>query len=573
MTPGGGLLHIRDACARPRTAPGPAPAREATRRRRHAGAVDAEEADRRRCPGRWRGELEHARGDELAARPREARVLYERVLHEMRSPEHQYLAACLMRWIARTHMTEGNLDAARDQLEGSLAAAAACDSHPGMARALNFLGAVEQSTGHVDAAADYYERALNRANDAGDRQLIAMVQQNMGALAADVQGRHDVALAYFRRALDGYRAMGLDSHAAAAWSNIGKAYTALGQFKRARRAHQRALYLSERAGDRPHALRARTNLAELHVKRGRFAEADRLCRQVLVATDAGAAHWLAEAHLYAGICAREAGRPSDAVAHLDAATRIAGQRLDPLLGAETAREYAALLARQGRNAEAFAKLRHAYAQFESVRAQQGLADIEERFARFERQFVRIVEGWSQSLELCDPYTRGHSDRVAQLATRLARTVGFDQRSLFWFHIGALLHDIGKLKLPIGVLTKPGPLTGWERTLVQKHPVDGVALLGTVDFPLDVRPMIRSHHERWDGTGYPDRLAGQQIPLAARILAIADVYDALTTSRSYRAAHTQQDALAIMQSERGRAFDPVLFDRFLELFVCPEAMAS
>jgi putative nucleotidyltransferase with HDIG domain len=379
-----------------------------------------------------------------------------------------------------------------------------------------------------------------------------------------VEGRHDEALAHFQRALQGYRALGLDARAAAAWSNIGKAYTALGRFSRARRAHNRALAICERVGDRAQALRACANLAELHVTRGRYAQAERLCAEVLAAPGAGASQWEAEAHLYAGIATREMESFDDATAHFAAAERIAQQRGDPLLSAETAREQATLLVRQGRNADAFAQLRIAYAHFERLRARRGLVDIEQRFARFEQQFLFVVEGWGRSLEICDPYTRGHCDRVAELATRLAASVGFDQRTLFWFRIGALLHDIGKMRLPTGVLAKPGPLTPAERAAMQRHPEEGVALLGNIEFPWDVRPMIRGHHERWDGSGYPDRLAGEQIPLAARILTIADVYDALTTTRSYRAAHDHSSALEIMRSERGTTFDPMLFDSFVSI---------
>src|SRR6185369_14976842 len=116
-------------------------------------------------------------------------------------------------------------------------------------------------------------------------------------------------------------------------------------------------------------------------------------------------------------------------------------------------------------------------------------------------------------------TQGHCERVADLAGALAAKAGLDETSLFWFRIGALLHDVGKLIVPAEVLNKPGMLTD-------------------VQFPWDVAPMVRSHHERWDGGGYPDGLAAESIPLSARILCIADVYDALTTERSYKRAFSQ-----------------------------------
>ena len=155
-------------------------------------------------------------------------------------------------------------------------------------------------------------------------------------------------------------------------------------------------------------------------------------------------------------------------------------------------------------------------------------------------------------------------RVAEYSCALASAIGFDQATLFWFRMGALLHDVGKLIVPSEILNKPGRLTPDERSLIERHPVAGVELLAGIEFPWDICPMVRHHHERWDGGGYPDRLGGEVIPLSARILCVADVYDALTTTRSYRRAYSRADALHIMGSDVGSMFDPELFPRFLEL---------
>ena len=134
--------------------------------------------------------------------------------------------------------------------------------------------------------------------------------------------------------------------------------------------------------------------------------------------------------------------------------------------------------------------------------------------------------------------------------RWRRRPGSTRASLFWFRIGALLHDVGKLIVPAEVLNKPGKLTDEEWALMRQHPAAGVEMLADVEFPWDVAPMVRSHHERWDGQGYPDGLAGEEIPLAARILCIADVYDALTTERSYKRAFSHLEAMEIMRRESG-----------------------
>jgi putative nucleotidyltransferase with HDIG domain len=185
-----------------------------------------------------------------------------------------------------------------------------------------------------------------------------------------------------------------------------------------------------------------------------------------------------------------------------------------------------------------------------------------RLGELEAKFLEIVRDWGASIESKDAYTSGHCDRVADLACTLARLAGIDSESLFWFRAGALLHDAGKLIVPSSILNKPGPLNAEERALMERHPAAGEKMLAGIDFPWDVKPMIRHHHERWDGHGYPDQLAGEAIPLSARILCLADVWDALITDRPYRKAFAREKALEIMRKEEGKAFDPRLFQLFL-----------
>jgi putative nucleotidyltransferase with HDIG domain len=197
-----------------------------------------------------------------------------------------------------------------------------------------------------------------------------------------------------------------------------------------------------------------------------------------------------------------------------------------------------------------------------LRARRELADVDRRTAVLESDFLEVVRKWGESIESKDLYTQGHCVRVADLSCALwARAGTGDDTSLFWFRIGALLHDVGKLMVPAEVLNKPGKLTDEEWALVQRHPSAGVELLADIEFPWDVRPIVESHHERWDGKGYPHGLAGEDIPLTARVLCIADVYDALTSERSYKKAFTHDEALEIMRRDVGKQFDPNLFGTF------------
>jgi putative nucleotidyltransferase with HDIG domain len=190
--------------------------------------------------------------------------------------------------------------------------------------------------------------------------------------------------------------------------------------------------------------------------------------------------------------------------------------------------------------------------------------VDARLAGLESTFLNIVAEWGQSIESADRYTQGHCERVANYACSLAAAAGVEPEVLLWFRMGALLHDVGKIVVPPEILNKDGAFTPEERRLMQHHPDAGVELLGGIEFPWDIRPMVRHHHEAWDGSGYPQGLAGEDIPLSARILCVADVYDALATDRPYRPAFSHAETLRIMAAESGTRLDPRLFALFQEL---------
>jgi putative nucleotidyltransferase with HDIG domain len=194
-------------------------------------------------------------------------------------------------------------------------------------------------------------------------------------------------------------------------------------------------------------------------------------------------------------------------------------------------------------------------------ARREIVEIRHRAGPTEGDSLDVALRWGNAIECTDQYTEGHCARVADVACALAVADGISGQALFWFHMGALLHDVGKIGLPAEVLNKPGCLTAEEWVVMRGHPSAGVALLAEADFPWDVTLIVQSHHERWDGTGYPHGLMGQEIPRVARLVAIADAYDALTSVRSYRAASSHDEAMAVMRLDAGRQFDPMLFAEF------------
>jgi response regulator RpfG family c-di-GMP phosphodiesterase len=175
---------------------------------------------------------------------------------------------------------------------------------------------------------------------------------------------------------------------------------------------------------------------------------------------------------------------------------------------------------------------------------------------------------AQAVELKDPYTRGHCDRVADYACLLARCLDLGVLETTHLRHGCILHDCGKIGVPESLLNFPGRLSEADMELVRNHPVWGCDVAHQAQLPVTVQQVILHHHERFDGTGYPHGLAGEAIPLMARIAAIADVYDALTTDRPYRTGYPLVEVVRIMVTEMSGHFDPHLLERFLKSVSCP-----
>ena len=181
-------------------------------------------------------------------------------------------------------------------------------------------------------------------------------------------------------------------------------------------------------------------------------------------------------------------------------------------------------------------------------------ELERRRRESQASFVETLGFMARTLDLRDPYTAGHSERVAEYARALAIELGLDERQVIVVHGGALLHDLGKIAVPDSVLFKPGRLDAREREMIEVHPTVGASLLSSVTSMEDVVPCVLHHHEKVNGSGYPHGLRGESIPLGARIIAVADAYDAMTTDRPYRRALSSEEALAEIIEKAGAQFD-------------------
>ena len=197
---------------------------------------------------------------------------------------------------------------------------------------------------------------------------------------------------------------------------------------------------------------------------------------------------------------------------------------------------------------------------------QRVEDATRHLEEMNRLYLSTIETLATAVDATDQITHGHIRRVQTWAVGLAQALGVTEpNQVKAIEAAALLHDVGKLAIPEHILNKPGRLTTTEFEAIKKHASIGADILSAVKFPYPVVPIVRHHHENWDGTGYPDRLAGADIPIGARILSVVDCFDALTSDRPYRRALSSARAIEMLQEQRGRAYDPLVVDTFVRVF--------
>ncbi len=498
-------------------------------------------------------------GGQWSAAARTCEELFE---HGAKSNELSSILEAVIR-LGNIQRQTGNFDLAEDYVILSLELAALHHDSDLEARAWNIWGAIKQDRGDPSGAEVMYLRALEVGEGSGDNLLLGNIEQNLGTLA-NIRGDFPTALRRYQAGLRYFEEVSLLHGCATVYNNLGMLHVDHQRLDEADKYFQLALQIFSELNYVVNAGIVHLNRTEMFLARGDPDRARVSCDEAFeIASRVNYNLGKAEALKFYGIIYRETGKPHLAEIHLREAIETAGHD-DPLLEAEAQRELSLVLRAQQRNRESLSALNRSHSLFKKLQAQHDQADVDQRIAQLEKDFLSLVRSWGESIEAKDRYTSGHCQRVADYACRIAEEAGISATEMTWFRMGAFLHDVGKTEVPAEILNKPGRLTDEERLVMERHTVIGDDMLAPVEFPWDIRPMVRSHHERWDGRGYPDRLVEEAIPFTARILRIADIFDALTTARSYRKPLTPEEAFQIMEEDEG-SFDPRLFRIFRGLF--------
>ena len=500
-----------------------------------------------------------ARAKERAGCIPEAMEHYEAAIAiAERDGERGVLAEALRRLGAVYHQRD-NLAQASELCTRSYHVSLEVGSGTLASEALNVLGIVELHSGRMEDARITFQKALMLAESV--RDIRARIEGNLG-IVAQVEGDFSEALAHYHRSLDASRQAGDEHSCAIAHVNLAITATQLGKYDLADEHFNTCREIAERTGDVFLTAACMVNHAEVHIARQRYEDARRDAESSLATFDQlGARADKAQAYRVIGVVYRETGRLALAESRLRSSIDLARASGSAIKEAEACRELAELYQSTGRNQDALAMLNAAHRLFGALNARVDLVNVDSKVAELEAAYVALVKEWGQSIESSDTYTYGHCGRVAENAERVARQLGLDEQELTAIRLGAYLHDVGKVKVPHELLNKPGALTHDEFEIVKLHTMWGVELLEDVEFPWDIKAVIRWHHEKFDGSGYPDRLRGDEIPVSAQIVGIVDVYDALTTDRPYRPALTHAEAVAEI-TRACASWSPRVFEAFL-----------
>jgi putative nucleotidyltransferase with HDIG domain len=502
--------------------------------------------------------IQEGRARERAGCVREAEEYYEGAITEARRTGEQGAEAEALRCLSIVTYQRGDRAGAEALCRQSVALATTMQSDVLAAEALNTLGVQYLQQGALREASDTFEQALSRGGRAV--ALAARVEQNLGILA-NIRGDLEAAEDHYARSLAAYQESNDQHGCGIAFHNLGIVSADREALDQADHYFEQSLEIARASGDVHLQALCLVNRAEVYWARQGYEAARGAAEEALVIFDGlGDRGAKADAYRIIGMVYRDTSRGALAESRLRSAIDLAAQSGSILRQAEAARELALLYQTMGRNQETLTLLNAAYRLFQQLDARVDLVNVEAKVDALETTYLAVVRQWGESIESADSYTYGHCERVASYAVAVAGELRLDEEVQTGIRLGAYLHDLGKVRVPHEILNKAGPLLPEEREVVELHPVWGVEMVADIEFPWDIKPIIRWHHEKVDGTGYPDRLRGEEIPVAAQIVGIVDIYDALTTTRSYRPAMTHEKAMHIITESRAWWSEPV-YDAF------------
>jgi len=404
-------------------------------------------------------------------------VVYETSLRDRNVP---LLLEAVVR-LGHCHRLAGRRDLAGDMLELASVLGRVHVRPDIEGRAVNGMGVLMLDSGELQEAETLYRAANALGHQAADDVLIGETEQNLGILA-DIRGDVEEARVRYEMALLHLERAGSVRGRISSLNNLGLLHLYQGQLDQADEHFAHALRICEEVGDVVRAGAVQLNRTELFLARGELDRARESCDGGFeIFSRLGHEQRQAEALKLYGMIYRESGKLHLAEIHLQRAIDLTSSGF-PLLEAQAQREMARVLRLQGRNRQALEALNRSHALFTSLQARPDLADIDQRVAELEVDFLSLVRFWGESIEAKDRYTLGHCARVADYACRIAERAGLTQRDLVWFRMGAFLHDVGKTEVPEEILNKPGRLTDEERAIMERHTVIGDEMLAPVEFP-------------------------------------------------------------------------------------------
>ncbi|MCP4706879.1 MAG: tetratricopeptide repeat protein [candidate division Zixibacteria bacterium] len=435
----------------------------------------------------------------------------------------------------------------------------------GICRSLRNLGAIYINLGEFDDVEATYDEAIEIALQEKLHIIYADLFNNLGTIK-NIRGDWKAALECYFKAKDVFEKEGEIRKSAYTLNNIGITLLEQGQLINARDSFLSALQVAGTVKDESLILILNLSLTDLSLKTGNYSDASRYCqatKRYLEAKELRNAQWV-EMRKLAGKIAYNNKEFDVAQKYFDEAFLLAEELGLQFNAAELFFEKGNLLFETDQHMEALQTLERAFQLFHQFKASGKVENTENLINSIEELYLKVFDAMAARADHKDPYTKGHSDRVAHLTLMICQKLSLSDHETKATVAGALLHDIGKLNIADELLKKPEKLTSEEFDEIKTHPDKGVQVLNGIKLPWDILPMIRHHHEKFDGSGYPSGLKGELIPSSARIIAVADVFDALTSDRPYRKMFSADKALRIMKEEMTFSFDQLILDTLVNL---------